>query len=826
MSGNWVTHKFGGTSLADVDAYRKVTSIIEGFDPGDRVAVVVSAAAGTTDGLIELVARAGRRDSSFEEMCDVLRERQVGLVNGLLDGPEAADLVARIDKDFHDIRDVLRASSVMGAALDNAIGAVAGFGEIWSARLLAGYLQSRGAPAIWLDAREVLVVTPAQPAALVDWAASAANLERWLGENDNRLVVITGFIASDSSGAATTLGRNGSDYSASIFASLLEASQIVIWTDVDGVMSADPGLVPQAEVLAELSYDEAMELAYFGAKVIHPATMTPAIRGGIPVTIRNTFRPEVPGTTIAPESSTDSPVKGFASIGDMALVNLEGTAMIGVPGISERLFGSLREAGVSVVLISQGSSEHSICFAVPESQAVAARSAVERAFAAERSQGLLQDLEVTTGCTILAAVGEGMSGTPGIAARLFGALVRAGVNVKAIAQGSSERNISVVIDGADATRALRAAHAGFYLSRQTLSIGLIGPGHVGGALLDQMASRLGWLRDEFGVDLRVRAIATSSTMLLDEYRIDLGSWRERLRAQGADTHPTDLDMLADYVQTESVPHAAIVDCSASADIAMRYGDWLSQGVHVITPNKKANSGAIEYYRALRQAARRADAHYFYETTVGAALPIIQTLRDLVQTGDTVHRIEGVFSGTLSYLFNSFDGSVSFSEIVRAAREKGYTEPDPREDLSGMDVARKVVILAREMGMEARLDEMEIESLIPAGLESGSVDDFLERLAEHDQEMLDVVEQARSEGRVLRFVGVVDPDEGCRVSLRSYDTDHPFARIRLTDNIVAFSTARYSENPLVVQGPGAGPDVTAGGVFADLLRLANYLGATL
>jgi len=825
MSSQWIAHKFGGTSLADADAYRAVTTIIEGSGP-IRQAVVVSAAAGMTDGLIELVGRAGRRDASADELVETLRARQVGLVEELLGPSGPTDHIAAIDKDFADIRDVLRASSVMGTALDNAIGAVAGFGEVWSARLLAATLRDHGVAARMLDAREVLVVSPAETTPVVDWEASQANLDEWLSEDDSDVVVITGFIAADGTGAPTTLGRNGSDYSASIFSSLLGAEELIIWTDVDGVMSADPRLVPQAQVLDELSYDEAMELAYFGAKVIHPATMTPAIRSGIPVTIRNTFNPSAPGTRLAPHSRSELPVKGFASISDMTLVNLEGTAMIGVPGISERLFGSLRHAGVSVVMISQASSEHSICFAIPDAQATVARAAVEDAFAAERQRGLLQDLEVTTGCTILAAVGDGMSGTPGVAARLFGSLVRAGVNVKAIAQGSSERNISVVIDGADATRALRAAHSGFYLSRQTLSIGLIGPGHVGGTLLDQMARRLDSLIGEFGVDLRVRAIASSSTMVLDEHKIDLGTWRQRLAEGGAGTMPTDLDVLAEYVHTESVPHAAIIDCSASNEIAMRYDGWLSQGIHVITPNKKANSGPIGYYRSLQQSARRADAHYFYETTVGAALPVIQTLRDLVQTGDEVRRIEGVFSGTLSYLFNSFDGSTPFSEIVRAARDQGYTEPDPREDLSGMDVARKVVILARELGMEASLDDMEIEGLIPAGLEGGGVDDFLDRLGDHDAGMLDVMEEARSSGKVLRFVGVIDPVEGCQVSLRSYDSDHPFARIKLTDNIVTYQTARYSENPLVVQGPGAGPEVTAGGVFADLLRLANYLGATL
>ncbi|MGD2102250.1 MAG: bifunctional aspartate kinase/homoserine dehydrogenase I [Acidimicrobiia bacterium] len=825
MEVDWVTHKFGGTSLADVDAYRAVASIIETSDR-PRQAVVVSAAAGTTDGLIDLVSLAGRRESSFGELAEGIRQRQLGLVSQLIDDDAAADLVARLEKDFADIEDVLRATRVMGAAVDNAVGVVAGLGEVWSARLLAALLSQNGVDAGWLDARDVLVVSPAEPAAAVDWERSRENLDEWIAANPHDVIVVTGFIASDPSGAATTLGRNGSDYSASIFASLLHAGELVIWTDVDGVMSSDPRLVPQAEVLETLSYDEAMELAYFGAKVIHPASLAPAMADQIPVAIRNTFNPASPGSRISPETSTDRPVKGFASIDDIALVNVEGTALIGVPGISERLFGSLREAGVSVVMISQGSSEHSICFAVPERDVTAARAAVERAFAAERQQGLLQEIEVTPSCTILAAVGDGMSGTPGIAARFFGSLVRAGVNVRAIAQGSSERNISIVIDSADARRALRAAHAGFYLSRQTLSIGLIGPGHVGGTLLDQMAARANTLLEEFGVDLRVRAIAGSKTMILDEHRIDLEGWRGRFSEGGASTHVTDLDMLADYVHTESVPHAAIIDCSASEEIALKYGDWLSRGIHVVTPNKKANTGSLDYYRQLQEVGRRADAHYLYETTVGAALPVIQTLRDLVQTGDEIYRIEGVFSGTLSYLFNSFDGSVPFSEIVRAAREKGYTEPDPREDLSGMDVARKVVILAREMGLETSLEDMEIEGLIPSGLEEGTVDEFLDRLADHDVTMLETVEEARSGGHVLRFVGVIDPGEGCRVSLRQYESDHPFARIKLTDNIVTFQTARYHENPLVVQGPGAGPEVTAGGVFADVLRLANYLGATL
>ncbi len=820
MSTQWITHKFGGTSLAGVEAFGAVRDILA--TPTDlRQAVVVSAVAGVTDDLIDLAGMAGSRDTGYEDKTRRIRESQATLIDQLVPGGVGRALLAQVDDDIDEIGGLLKASWVMRTSTSTT-DAVAGYGELWSARLLAAFLAESGMDVTWMDAREVLVVNPAELVSAVNWETSGANLELWLSDCDTEILVITGFIASDSRGSPTTLGRNGSDYSASIFAALLSSVEISIWTDVDGVLSADPRLVPDAKVLEELSYNEAMELAYFGAEVLHPATMTPAVTEEIPIYIRNTFNPSGKGTRIHVQSRTDSPVKGFASISAIALLNLEGSAMVGVPGISERLFGGLRRAGVSVVMISQGSSEHSICFAIPEDQARLASSTIETVFETERTRGI-QTLEVTESCTILAVVGDTMSGTPGVAAGFFGALARAGVNVRAIAQGSSERNISVVIDEADAAKALRAAHAGFYLSKQTLSIGLIGPGHVGSTFLDQLAARSEWLLEEFGVDLRVRAICTTKKMLVDQAPIELTSWRERLDEEAV---PADLDELAAYVHTESVPHAVIIDCTASENVGSRYLDWLSEGIHVITPNKKANTGTLDYYHSLREHGRRANAHYLYETTVGAALPILQTLRDLVQTGDEIRRIEGILSGTLSYLFNSFDGTKPFSEIVRQAWEKGYTEPDPREDLSGLDVGRKVVILAREIGMDLGLSDLEIDGLVPEGLEDCSVSDFLDRLENHDDEMTDLVERATSRGEVLRFVGSIAAEEGCSVALRSYPTDHPFARIHLTDNIVQFQTARYNDNPLVVQGPGAGPEVTAGGVFADLLRLASNLGATL
>jgi aspartokinase/homoserine dehydrogenase 1 len=503
----------------------------------------------------------------------------------------------------------------------------------------------------------------------------------------------------------------------------------------------------------------------------------------------------------------------------MALVNLEGTGMIGVPGTADRLFASLKRAGVSVTLISQASSEHSICIAVPQPVAEHARQVISDAFAEELASGQIQRVEVTDAQSIVAVVGDGMAGTPGIAARFFGTLGRAGVNVRAIAQGSSERNISAVVDSDEATRALRAAHSGFYLSSKTISIGLIGPGTVGKALLRQLRKQTERLAEDFNLDLRVRGIARSGRMLLGDRRVDLGDWENRFESDAVDL---DLEAFEAHVNPEHLPHAVIIDCTASEAVASKYRDWLARGIHVITPNKKAFSGHYDEYRALQSAADEGSAHYFYETTVGAALPVISTLCDLIYTGDAVHSVRGILSGTLAYLFNIYDGSRPFSEIVREARDNGYTEPDPRDDLSGMDVARKLIILAREMGEGIELSDLSVQSLVPEALRDCSIDEFLDALPQYDDEIDALYRQAAADGKKLRYVAGLDDDGNASVALEAVSPGHPFCNINLTDNIVQFTSDRYAANPLVVQGPGAGPEVTAAGVFADLLRLANYL----
>ncbi len=790
-----------------------------------RLGVVLSASRGVTDALLALITQA-ERQQPVTDAVRALRDRHAGMAQTLIPGSAADLYVAGVERDCKDIAGILHAVHLTRSASSAVRDLVAGFGEIWSTRLFATHLESRGrrpGRVIWVDARDIVRVDWSPLGPSVRWDESRANAMQFVPRDVEATLVITGFIARTADGLQTTLGRNGSDFSASIFGDLLDAEEIVIWTDVDGVLSADPRRVPDAQVIDSLSYHEAMELAYFGAKVIHPQTMAPAVAKRIPIWIRNTFAPETSGSLISASPSSIHPVKGITSIDGVALVNVEGAGMIGVPGTAQRLFGALREDGISVILISQGSSEHSICFAIPQAEAERTARTVRHAFHAELNGGQIQNVDVVRGCSILSVVGDGMAGTPGVAAQVFGSLGAAGVNVRAIAQGSSERNISVVIDERQTTRALRSVHSGFYLSPHTVSLGLIGPGAVGSVLLDQLASQAARLTRDFHIDLRLRAVMTSRAMALSDSAIPLDAWREALR----EGQPPDMLRFEDHVNAEHLPHAVILDCSASDEIAEQYPRWLSAGIHVVTPNKRANSGPLDLYEELHEARRAAGSHYLYEATVGAGLPIIQTLRDLRETGDEIRRIEGILSGTLAYLFNVWDGQQPFSAIVRDAKASGYTEPDPRDDLSGTDVARKLVILGREMGLRLELADVELEGLIPSTLWACNVDEFMKRVSELDAPMLERLKAANAKGCVLRYVAALDAGSGrATVGLVELDRSHPFANINLTDNIVRFVTSRYDRNPLVIQGPGAGPAVTAGGVFADLLRVCAYLGAKL
>jgi aspartokinase/homoserine dehydrogenase 1 len=826
-SSAWVVHKFGGTSVFDAACFRKVADIIES-QPGPAVAVVLSACKGVTDVLLGLVDMAEKQDAAVTAQLQALRDRHRVIAETLLDAAGAAKWLRQFDQDRADLEGVLHTTSLMRSAAQNVRDLVAGYGEIWSTTLFTAFLAARrksGAGSVrWLDARQCVVAEWGPLGPVVQWDTSRARLTETGAAEFNGTLIIPGFVARTPQGVQTTLGRNGSDFSASIFGSLLDAGEIHIWTDVDGVLSADPRRVPNAQVIDQLSYNEAMELAYFGAKVIHPQTMAPAIGRSIPIYIRNTFAPTNPCTLICAAPTSELTVKGITTIENVALVNIEGAGMIGVPGTAHRLFGALRDEGINVILISQGSSEHSICCAIPGEEADRAEQVVRAAFMRELAEGQIQSVETSKDLAILAVVGDGMAGTPGVSAKVFNALGAAAVNVRAIAQGASERNISVVVDGKQATRALRATHASFYLSPNTLSIGVIGPGTVGRVLLDQLASQQARLSREFKLDLRVRGIMSSRRMLLSDRGVELAHWQDEVTA--ASHSPADIARFVEHVKVDYLPHTVIIDCSADEAVARHYRDWLAQGIHIVTPNKKANSAEMTYYDSLREARRTGGSHYLYEGTVGAGLPVIQTLRDLRETGDVVDSIEGIFSGTLAYLFNVYDGSVPFSSIVREAKTRGYTEPDPRDDLSGTDVARKLIILAREMGLRLEMSDVKVESLVPRDLAGGSIDEFLDGLTRYDAAMLQRYQSAKKAGKVLRFVGRITSKGEATVGVVELEGKHAFANIALTDNVVRFATARYCNNPLIVQGPGAGPEVTAGGVFADLLRLSAYLGARL
>ncbi|KAJ6757815.1 ASPARTOKINASE-HOMOSERINE DEHYDROGENASE [Salix koriyanagi] len=826
----WSVHKFGGTCVGSSERIQNVAQVIV-QDSSEGKLVVVSAMSKVTDMMYDLINKAQARDDSYVSAVDAVFEKHKLTAMDLLDGDDLASFLSRLHHDINNLKAMLRAIYIAGHATESFSDFIVGHGELWSAQMLSYVVRKNGLDCEWMDTREVLIVNPSGSNQVdPDFAESEKRLEEWFSRHPSKTIVATGFIASTQQNIPTTLKRDGSDFSAAIMGSLLRARQVTIWTDVDGVYSADPRKVSEAVILRTLSYQEAWEMSYFGANVLHPRTIMPVMRYDIPIMIRNVFNLSAPGTMICrPAENEDgqkleSSVRGFATIDNVALVNVEGTGMAGVPGTASAIFGAVKDVGANVIVISQASSEHSVCFAVPEKEVAAVAEALKSRFSEALNAGRLSQVAIIPNCSILAAVGQKMASTYGVSATLFNALAKANINVRAIAQGCSEYNVTVVIKREDCIRALRAVHSRFYLSKTTIAMGIIGPGLIGATLLDQLRDQAAVLKEDFNIDLRVMGITGSRTMLLNDVGIDLSRWKELVKDKG---EVADLEKFRQHVhENHFFPNTVLVDCTADSNVASCYHDWLRRGIHVITPNKKANSGPLDQYLKLRALQRQSYTHYFYEATVGAGLPIISTLRGLLETGDKIQRIEGIFSGTLSYIFNNFKGMRAFSNVVEEAKQAGYTEPDPRDDLSGTDVARKVIILARESGLKLDLSDIPVQNLVPEPLRAcASAEEFMQQLPQFDNEMARARQEAEDAGDVLRYVGVVDAvsREG-RVELRRYKKDHPFAQLSGSDNIIAFTTTRYKEQPLIVRGPGAGAQVTAGGIFSDILRLASYLGA--
>jgi len=596
---------------------------------------------------------------------------------------------------------------------------------------------------------------------------------------------------------------------------------IEIWTDVDGVMTADPRKVEKAFTIPHLTFEEAMELSHFGAEVVHPATMQPALENKIPIRIKNTFNPLAEGTLISNTVPTTSRIiKGLSSIDDIALINVIGSGMIGVAGIAQRIFGALARKSINIILITQASSEHSVCFAVLPWHAEKAKRAIEEEFRTEIQEKKINDIIVEKDLSIIAVVGENMRKTPGISGKVFQALGKNGINISAIAQGSSELNISMVVSKTDETKALNAIHDAFFLSNvKTANIFLVGPGLIGGTLLKQMKNQRDYLRQEYSLQMNIIGITNTRRMLFKIDGIDPMEWEVELYGRGKDAN---LEEFIETMKELNLPNSIFVDCTSSDEVVAKYKEILSANISIVTPNKKANSSSYDFYLDLRHTALKHNVKFAYEANVGAGLPIINTLKDLISSGDKVLKIEGVLSGTLSYIFNTFKEGKTFSETVKEAQEKGYTEPDPREDLNGLDVARKLLILAREIGFKIELKDIKVENLVPEpARQAKTVEEFFEKLKEFDEVFEQRRKSAQKKGCVLRYIARIEAGRA-ETALREVDASHPFYSLFGSDNILAFTTKNCKDRPIVVQGPGAGAEVTAAGVFADIIRIANYL----
>ncbi|MEO5762793.1 MAG: bifunctional aspartate kinase/homoserine dehydrogenase I [Vicinamibacteria bacterium] len=809
--------KFGGTSVGTSDRIRGVVRLVQEASTTERVAVVVSAFGGVTNELIEASQHASRGSLEWRVLFDRINQRHTAAIVDLVAPAEREELQVAIQQATDDLGGLLRGVSLVRECTPRTLDSIVSFGERASSLIAAAAFRSLGVSAKACDARLLVVTDKNFGAARVDFVKTYNRIQTWWS-GETTIPIVTGFIGSTDLGETTTLGRGGSDYTAAIFGAALDASCIEIWTDVDGVMSADPRIVPTAFSMDSLRYDELMELSHFGAKVVYPKTVHPARAKNIPLVIKNTLNPTFPGTWIHEEAAaTAMGVRGVASISSVALLRLEGDGMVGVPGIAMRLFGALARESVSVILISQASSEHSICFAIEPGAVTRAQDSITAEFALERQAGLIDELIIEPDSCVIAVVGAAMRDTPGSAGRIFGVLGEAHVNIRAISQGSSELNISCVVGREDEKRAVNAIHEAFFADHRTVSVFIAGLGRVGRALVDQMTAQTEGLRKRTGLRLEIDGASTSRHTLTRATGLNGRGLRQQVEAEGSAKNMEALIRAAIESRRSS---AVFVDCTDSEETMGQYSHLLDAGVHVVSANKRPFGGDLAMYQSIKVGRRRGRGALFHETTVGAALPVLGTLSDLIRTGDQVRRIEGALSGTFGFLMTRVADGVAFSAALKEAHELGYTEPNPREDLSGADVARKILILARESGMAIEASAVKRQSLLPSPeWDAMSIDEFWKRLPELDT---GIAEQSRaasvSGGRLSYLASVVDGR--AEVGLRAVEPSSPFASLRGGDNMVAFWTDRYATSPLVIRGPGAGPDVTASGVFADIIKAAS------
>ena len=815
-----IVMKFGGTSVGNASRILQLTEIVKHQAEQSPVVVVVSAMSGVTNLLEEACNKAAAQDEGFRMVVEAIARQHDECIGSIPFSPDASSrLIAHVRESLQRLGEICKGLFLVGDLTPKTKAHIMSFGELLSSRIVTAVMEHVGLKPCWVDSRKLIITDNQYLSARVDFVVSNKNIKQEISTMHN-LYVAPGYIARSSTGENTTLGRGGSDYTAAIFAGALDASVLEIWTDVNGMMSADPRLVRDTITIPTMSYEEAMELSYFGAKVIYPPTIQPAMAKQIPIVIKNSFKPDLPGTTISKDSAPGGYfVKGLTSIQNIALVTISGTGMIGVPGIAQRMFQALASANINILFITQSSSEHNICFAVTKEDAVAAKTAIENAYEYELRLQKIDPVQIENELGLVAVVGDGMRERAGIAGKIFSLLGENGINIRAIAQGATERNVSFIINQYNVSKALNVLHEGFFLSKyKTIHLYLLGAGNVGATLIQQIAKAQQSFLEAGNLDIKVIGLANSKQMLLDQAGISLTEWTNTLVSKG---RPLNLEIFSSSIRDFNLRNSILIDVTASDDVSKIYPAMLEASVHVVTANKIAASAPFQEYKNLKELSLQHHVKFLNETNVGAGLPVIKTIRDLVLTGDKIRHIEAVLSGSLNYVFDRVgsDGC-RFSQAVTEAREKGYTEPNPALDLSGKDVMRKILILSREAGLELEMEDIQNKPFLPADtLDAPDWEQLLHNLKKLDQSFDDNRIKLAEQNKRWRYMATLEHGM-VATGLEVIDSTHPAYHLKGTDNIILIWTDRYATRPMVIAGAGAGPEVTASGVLADVISIAN------
>ena len=810
--------KFGGTSVANAQNIKLVINIVTEKAKNEKLAIVVSALSGVTDLLLNAAKMAATKDDKYKIILEEIKQKHFITISELVDLENQNQLSIKINGQINSLQTLLDGCFLLGELSPRSSDAIASFGELLSSQIIATALQQTVPNSSFKDSREVISTNSQFGKAVVDFENTNLLIQDYFNSNKSQVIVFPGFIGADEDGNATTLGRGGSDYSAAIIANAVKADSLEIWTDVNGMFTANPKIVKQAQPIETISYQEAMEMSHFGAKVLYPPTIHPVLQSNIPIWIKNTFEPNVNGTLISSSNDANSnPIKGITHIDNIALVTLEGSAMVGVAGSSRRLFKVLSQYNINVIFITQASSEHSICVGIQNNDASNAKIAIEKEFEIEIAQKKMDPCTVEKDLCIVALVGESMKNHQGLSGKMFSTLGKNNVNIRAIAQGASERNISVVINEKDVKKALNTLHERFFEDNtKQLNLFVMGVGNVGEKFIDQINQQKKFLKENLKINLRVIALSNSRKMLFDEEGISLKDWKTSLE----NAENTDVSNFILKVKELNLRNSIFLDITANADIASIYSQFLKENIAVVTCNKIACSSQFENYKNLKNLSRKYNAPFLFETNVGAGLPIIDTLKNLIASGDKINRINAVLSGSLNFIFNNFNTDYNFHDVVKEAGVQGFTEPDPKIDLSGVDVARKILILIRESGYEMEMDAIENNCFLPQEcMETTNNDDFFKSLTKHSAHFENLLIQAKAKDSRLKFVASFNNGKAS-VGLQFIPKESPFYNLEGKDNIVEFYTDRYIDQPLIIKGAGAGAAVTASGIFADVIRVGN------